>query len=360
MSEFKEMLNQFVKIPKTKVCPPTFMEISGYPHFENVCSNILAFFFDTKEHHHYKDFFIRTLLECLEKDLPEMEMETIKVLREVVTHTGKRIDILIETECMVIAIENKIWADLYNDLNDYANFLQDKYSEKTIIKLVLSIDPVSKAKLSEDFICLTYSEFLDKLERGIGKQLGTCNPAYLFHLTDFIKTIHNHTKLKIMNTEMLKFFIEEREVVNRLIGERDNMTKIIYDDILKDVQRKTLFERNNTKQWVWQKFDLVHDITLDCGVEVAVNCWFKFEGIEICVGVRKGLQNKNKKIEFLKSLDIYSDDSILDGERIVVISHYDMPLDTPTYIIAEKLTEVVGKIKRKVNVMDASFDQLLI
>lgn len=47
-----EKLNQFLfdanklykKIP---IKEKTFMDVSGYPHYENVCSNILAFYFNS-------------------------------------------------------------------------------------------------------------------------------------------------------------------------------------------------------------------------------------------------------------------------------------------------------------------------
>ena len=42
----------------------TFFDVTGFPHYENVISNILAFFFDTNEEHGFKDLWLKSLFEC--------------------------------------------------------------------------------------------------------------------------------------------------------------------------------------------------------------------------------------------------------------------------------------------------------
>ena len=46
--QFVSLLDEFRKLPPGITRSPTFMEVAGYPHYENVCSNILAFFLDPK------------------------------------------------------------------------------------------------------------------------------------------------------------------------------------------------------------------------------------------------------------------------------------------------------------------------
>ena len=52
----KEASNIVEKIP---IKEKTFMDISGYPYYENVCSNILAFYFKPKEEHKLKPKYER-------------------------------------------------------------------------------------------------------------------------------------------------------------------------------------------------------------------------------------------------------------------------------------------------------------
>ena len=59
-TDFTKILIDFKSIPKHKRTR-TFMEISGYPHYENVCSNILKFYLDTKNEHGLKNLVLNSL-----------------------------------------------------------------------------------------------------------------------------------------------------------------------------------------------------------------------------------------------------------------------------------------------------------
>ena len=105
------------------------MDIAGFPQWENVYSNILAFFLDTGEAHRFGSLFIQSILAAYQdkcpdawpgKDLrPDIDFETEKVEREAATATGKRIDLLVECSEFVVCIENKIWSGLHNELGEY-------------------------------------------------------------------------------------------------------------------------------------------------------------------------------------------------------------------------------------------------
>ena len=64
--KLKTLLNDFNKINiKNIPTETTFLDISGFPHYENVCSNILKFFFSSDELHGLKDLLVRALLVSL-------------------------------------------------------------------------------------------------------------------------------------------------------------------------------------------------------------------------------------------------------------------------------------------------------
>lgn len=44
--------------------PPTLMDIAGFPHWENVYSNILAFFLDGSREHGFGNLMVRAMLEA--------------------------------------------------------------------------------------------------------------------------------------------------------------------------------------------------------------------------------------------------------------------------------------------------------
>ena len=58
----KILLDEFEGLPGRISRPQTFMEIGGYPHYENVCSNFLAFFFDPEGPHGLSSLFLDALV----------------------------------------------------------------------------------------------------------------------------------------------------------------------------------------------------------------------------------------------------------------------------------------------------------
>lgn len=79
--EFLNLLALFKTLPHEKQ-NLTFMDVSGYPHYENVCSNILAFYLDPTQEHDLKDLFISAILKL--KGI-ECSTKVRKVTRE---HSG--------------------------------------------------------------------------------------------------------------------------------------------------------------------------------------------------------------------------------------------------------------------------------
>ncbi len=101
----------------------TFFDICGYPHYENVVSNVLAFFFDPGKGHGLGTLCIEAIMQVLESKTYGID-GFWEVEREVRTEKGNYIDIVLRSDNTVIVIENKIYASVYNDLQDYIGFIQ--------------------------------------------------------------------------------------------------------------------------------------------------------------------------------------------------------------------------------------------
>ena len=127
--DFKALENFLKEIQiiynKLPVKEKTFMEVSGYPHYENVCSNILSFYLKPKEEHKLDDLVVKALIKTiqLKTNIRDINSSNFDVFREYTTQKGNRIDIVLKNDEIVIGIENKIKASVYNDLEDYANTL---------------------------------------------------------------------------------------------------------------------------------------------------------------------------------------------------------------------------------------------
>lgn len=59
LANYKDLLTEFKRLPPSPR-EFTFMQVAGYPHYENVCSNILAFYLDPQEEHGLGDLVLRS------------------------------------------------------------------------------------------------------------------------------------------------------------------------------------------------------------------------------------------------------------------------------------------------------------
>ena len=132
--EIKEKLDNLMaklkKLPPLEVRLPTFLEITEFPHYENVCSNILKFYFDSNQPHGLNNLLLKSLFQLLNQDIYNIE-SVRKIKREEITNTQKRIDLLIELDSTVILIENKINHFLTdNQLKEYYDYATKNFSSR--------------------------------------------------------------------------------------------------------------------------------------------------------------------------------------------------------------------------------------
>jgi hypothetical protein len=96
------LLDEFNKVPGRISRPQTFMEIAGYPHYEHVRSNFLAFFFDRKGPLGLGNLWLEALMSSAVSTGAEWGLGgNVSVEREVAAEVGNRIDLLILGRCSV-------------------------------------------------------------------------------------------------------------------------------------------------------------------------------------------------------------------------------------------------------------------
>jgi hypothetical protein len=340
---FEKLISAFQKVPTFKAPPPTFMEIAGSPHYENVCSNILAFYFDPTQPHGFGDLMVKSLLESIGKlDMLNEIGNILTVQREDITYNQKRIDLVMTTSNCVIAIENKIYANLYNDLDDYSSYVNQCYKKSIQIKVVLSLNSIQYA-IQAGFIGVTYASLFSSVKKNIGNYLITADTKYVTHLIDFIQTIQNLKKMVQISPEVLDFFAKNIERVEELLEANKQINNLILEKVY---QLRDNLEPPpaHVKQWIWEKRDLVHDFNLG-DAEVAVDTVIGIDGITICIWVRRGAVDKH---EYLKRLNYFRKYPINDtdwrDDRIDVVKKGQMPFN----ISIEKLLEKVSGILKDI------------
>src|SRR5690554_1082514 len=148
LSTLQQFLDQHA-IPQIKGNPTTFLGIARQPHYENVLSNIYAFFFNPNAEHGFQDLFIMSLLDCINSSSPGQskdfsDFSDFTIETEFSTNKGGRIDLLLKNDTSAIIIENKIYHTLNNNLKDYWSTIINRIEDETrVIGIVLSLKEFS-------------------------------------------------------------------------------------------------------------------------------------------------------------------------------------------------------------------------
>jgi len=290
-TDFTKILNDFKAIPKHKQTK-TFMEISGYPHYENVCSNILAFYFDPSNEHQFEDLFLNSLLHIVEKDFcVDLDYEKIIVHREYQTENYKRIDIVIETDNYVIGIENKIFHHLNNDLEDYYKTITTLcHGKRKPIAIILSLNELNiqydiEFIRKNHFANITYKSVFQNIKQNIGKYLSSSNISHINYITDFIKSIENLTPKTMENRALYEFFKNNSEILQELTDSFSQFKKSLYQRVfqLKDTLTQSQFAPTSDRQWISEGRCLVHDYIINSKYKLGVDVKIDVKGWKIII-----------------------------------------------------------------------------
>jgi hypothetical protein len=195
------------------------MEISRYPHYENVCSNILEFYFNPEEEHGLGDLLLSSFLRMTEhREVEASAYSKVKVYREWGTEANNRVDLVINCDAFTIGIENKIHHDANNDFRAYAKAMDSFKSDKKIYVL-LGLDPVPN--LGGGFISHTYQEFWRLVKERLGSYIAKADPKWLIYLIEFMETT-THLAGKNMDLQQTdKFFIKHHALIDKMLARRD-------------------------------------------------------------------------------------------------------------------------------------------
>ncbi len=247
-----EVLRRFLNDNKDKIPQPTkgvktLFDVMKQPHLENVWSNIYAFFFNPKEDHGFGNLFLRTLVELIKekqygRDFSEMIDEYIDVKTEDSTEDSKRLDIALQSDNYAILIENKVYADLYNNLGVYwRNYPQyENHKQGVVLSLypkTISLEGRGK-ELDHDpekWINITHLELMNRVSRNLHYCLLNGSDKYLSFLKEFYLNIKNITTA--MDNENMQFYIDNtaqlKEINRHLSGIKDLVSKQIKSEVLK-------------------------------------------------------------------------------------------------------------------------------
>ena len=326
-SNFEKVLDDFKRVHiQTVAIEPTFLDISGFPHYENVCSNILQFFFQTNEAHNMGDLFIQALLKTVGENISNTIIVN-EVFREQPTPSGKRLDIVITTDDYVVGIENKIYAVLTNDLADYSTYLQSILTGRKLKRIVLSINPIVTYS---GFVNITYNELFKSVDSLMGNYWQSSNRKFMAYLNDFMQNIRRLEGASSMNSDEIKFINDNILDLENLVSTLNSMKKELRQRV-QDLGKLMVYDEQKCKQWFWREDgrfldDLVHDIQID-GATIAIDTHAYPKGWGIYIWLRKPnlkqLKNKDDLKDWLIQQGVPSGDVHVSQTRNLYEKKFD-------------------------------------
>ena len=197
---------------------------------ENKVSQVLAYFLDEKQNHGQGNLFLNKFVETFHNTQVDVK-SSINICEKIISEK-RRIDIYIEINGLIIAIENKIWADDQpNQLKDYSTYLEQK-SKGNYLLLYLtpygaepttkSIDDDIKNKLikQEKFKIISYKNDILNL---INNWIIICEAE---NVTHFLKEFKKYLEIKFlgkntlnMSKDLRTIIYNHEEAVQRIVHE---------------------------------------------------------------------------------------------------------------------------------------------
>jgi PD-(D/E)XK nuclease superfamily len=276
----EQLLATFRNLPRSRLRERTFMQIAGYPQLENVASNILDFYFNPANPHGLRTLFLDTLLTLLHHHEPIVGQH-IELRREETTAAGKRIDLIVETDTLVIGIENKIYHTVGNPFDDYQCHLIELSRGRTLYCVLLCLQPPIVTPDLHSFQLITYRTFFARILEHIGAYVLHAREPYLTFLRDFIRTLSDLDQESGMDPRMLTYFQQHQTDIEVFLTEvevfREDMKRKV-----KDLANLILIDTSNMtlpiKQGYWKPENelyhlLVYQVALSeqLGLQINVN-----------------------------------------------------------------------------------------
>jgi hypothetical protein len=283
------------KLPKAVNREPTFMEIAGHPHFENVCSNILSFYLQPSNEHGFGTLFLDVLATLVDPEIA-VDGQTVEVRREVVTNAGNRIDLIIESDNYVLGIENKIYADTYNPFQDYSAHLESLSGGRRIYKVLLSLRSIQPSSQLYGFEPIGYEVFFQKVLDKISLCCSIAREPHITFVRDFIQTMQNLQQVTTLDRQRLEYFRNNHQNLAVLLDEVDGLRKDmrIKTQQLKEIVTAQDISTFNIVSGLWKSSTALIDVNWYI-IKVDESFWLQLDVCLTPVGWRMQCFNSNGK-----------------------------------------------------------------
>lgn len=233
-ARYADILSAEIKAVPQKVA--TLFDVARFPHYETVISNFYAFYFDPRGEHGLSDLFLAALSEIICRKYTDFRildnLNLCTVEREVCTTNGKYIDIVIKEPSDLldvpenaVIIENKIYANLYNDLNEYYDCIQASNKK---IGVVLSLR--KEQSLPGTFVNITHQELVTQIEQSSGLYFLNAEAKQLVIFKEFIQNIKSMSSSSDLS-EQYDFYFKHEDKIREVSALYNNLVADVYKQV---------------------------------------------------------------------------------------------------------------------------------
>jgi len=314
----------------------TFLEVSGYPHYENVCSNILQFYLNPMGEHGLKDLLLSSFLKMTGMQ-GVLIPDKVEITREYPAEGQQRIDLVVDSDIFTLGIENKIYHHEGNDFESYARVINKLGYGKEVIKVILCLRRKGDwESIAGGFKRFTYVDLWQQVGRMLPSYMAHADSKWLTFLLDFMQTTDNLAGENMELKKTDRFFIEHSGEVEKLVTQWDAFQTRLSSKVvmLLELMEEVVESKRLSKLWICKKLCLVLDFNFG-GNLIAFDLQLGTNGWELQLFARNAKSQKyfDKLVKGAVLKPKFESVKVRDGRWILE----SWPLDEDLQVIREVL-----------------------
>lgn len=186
--------------------------------------------------------------------------------REVVTKSGKRIDLLLKSQDWTMVLENKIFHEQNNPFSDYEDFVRLKHPEhfhnKSAIFIILS--PEGKVPQGQHcWLGVSYPTLISNIKKGLAEHFIKCPlNKWVVILREFLLNLEEVMSQPKIPQESIDFVLQNLSAIQKLQNLKETTIKEYHQLLQHDVQQ-ALGETVKTRLHHWAGLPALH-FSLGC------------------------------------------------------------------------------------------------
>lgn len=247
----ESLFAKMVRLQHVEPQEPTLFSIGSRGYYEKPTTDVLAFFLDDTAPHELGPLVLEAFVDCLPKEFHKIDCSlSSSPEREVVTKSGKRIDLLLENQQWTMVIENKVFHKQNNPFNDYENFVlkrKDKrFDEKKPIFVVLSPSGQVPPK-HPNWVGVSYTSLISAIKKKLSDYfISQPLNKWIILLREFTLHLENMMSKPTVSNDSIYFVLDNLAEIKQVQNLKDKAIKSYQKSLHQALQVELETDLNST------------------------------------------------------------------------------------------------------------------